>query len=276
MRSKQVISSSESRNKEDAKIGCSQERTVFPGMKTINHEVETDGNHETVCKSPDRLKLRIRGITGGIISAVIMGLLLFVPAGTIDWFMAWILIVIYIVSIIVNNLVISPDLIRERSNKHGDAKPWDRNLVVIIIIAGFLSLIISGLDFRFSWTGSLSSLVQGGGLVLVILSTALVIWAMISNPFFSARIRIQSDRNQTVISTGPYKYIRHPGYAGWILYVLSVPLMLGSLWALLPAIVAAGLDVIRTYLEDRILMAELAGYADYTRRVPNRLVPGVW
>lgn len=221
-------------------------------------------------------KKRIRSIIGGMLNAAIMGALLFIPAGTTDWPMAWVLLAFTIVSFIVNSLAVSPDLIDERSRRHENAKPWDRFLVAIIVLFGWATMIIAGLDFRYGWNGTLPPAVQAGALVVVVMSGALVIWATTSNPFFSAVIRIQDDRGQSVVSSGPYRYVRHPGYAGWTLYVLFLPLMLGSVAALIPAAIAAGLDVVRTHLEDRVLMAELAGYKDYAARVRYRLVPGVW
>jgi protein-S-isoprenylcysteine O-methyltransferase Ste14 len=117
---------------------------------------------------------------------------------------------------------------------------------------------------------------QAAATVIVLLATALVILATTANPFFSAVIRIQSERGHTVVSGGPYRYVRHPGHAGWLVYFLFLPLMLGSVAALVPAALAAGLDIVRTYLEDRILHAELPGYREYAGHVRYRLIPGVW
>jgi protein-S-isoprenylcysteine O-methyltransferase Ste14 len=104
----------------------------------------------------------------------------------------------------------------------------------------------------------------------------LVSWAMASNKFFSTTVRIQDDRGQTVTSSGPYRLVRHPGYVGFLVSNLATPLLLGSLWALIPAVVLEALVVVRTALEDRTLQAELGGYRDYARRVRYRLLPGVW
>lgn len=99
---------------------------------------------------------------------------------------------------------------------------------------------------------------------------------MTANTYFSTAVRIQSDRGQTVCSTGPYRFVRHPGYVGFVLQSISVPFLLGSLWALIPGIVATVLMIIRTSLEDRTLQAELPGYQDYVHKVRYRLVPGIW
>ena len=99
---------------------------------------------------------------------------------------------------------------------------------------------------------------------------------MVVNRFFSASVRIQTERGHTVISSGPYQYIRHPGYAGGVLSSVAVPLLLGSFWALVPAILVIILMVVRTGLEDTTLLEELEGYRKYATSVRHRLIPGAW
>ena len=219
---------------------------------------------------------RLKGMIASLVYLVVMAALLFIPAGSTGWPMAWALLAIYLVGAIVHNGMASMDLLEERSRDHGNAMPYDKYLVAAIATAGLVSMVVAGLDFRYGWTGTLPAPVQAAAAVMVAASSALVIWATVTNPFFSAAIRIQDDRNQRVVSSGPYRYIRHPGYAGWILYILFLPPMLGSLVALIPGAIAAGLDVVRTYLEDQILTAELEGYREYAGRVRYRLVPGAW
>lgn len=221
-------------------------------------------------------KKRMRGIIGGFVNSAVVGVLLFVPAGTLAWPAGWVLVGFTLISMVANSLMVRPDLIDERMHRHPDAKPFDRYLVVSIVLAGFAAISLSGFDFRYGWTGSFPPVVQAAAFVLVVLSGLIVIWATTSNPFFSAVIRIQNDRGHSVVSTGPYRFIRHPGYAGWCLYMVALPLMLGSLVALIPGAIAAALDVVRTYLEDRILMEELPGYREYAGRVRYRLIMGVW
>jgi protein-S-isoprenylcysteine O-methyltransferase Ste14 len=105
---------------------------------------------------------------------------------------------------------------------------------------------------------------------------ALAIWSMVVNPFFEKTVRIQTDHGHRVIDTGPYAYVRHPGYVGFVGWILSTPLLLASAWAFVPALLAVVGLVIRTALEDRTLHAELPGYAEYAARVRFRLIPGVW
>ena len=105
---------------------------------------------------------------------------------------------------------------------------------------------------------------------------ALPAWAMWANAFFSTAARVQGERGHVVCSSGPYRLVRHPGYAGFVLQALATPLLLGSRWALAPGVAAAVSMIVRTALEDRMLQAQLPGYAEYARKVRYRLVPGVW
>lgn len=104
----------------------------------------------------------------------------------------------------------------------------------------------------------------------------ITLWAMAANRFFSATVRIQEEHGHSVISQGPYRFVRHPGYTGGIIYQIAVPLVLGSWWALIPSLLAVACFILRTALEDHTLQAELDGYQTYAQRVRYRLLPGVW
>ena len=136
--------------------------------------------------------------------------------------------------------------------------------------------IVAGLDFRNSWSSGIGSTAQIAALLIVIAGYGLVVWATGTNAFFSQVVRIQSERGHTVISSGPYHYVRHPAYVGMILVMLAAPVMLGSWGALIPGTISAVLMIIRTLLEDKTLQAELPGYIEYTQHVRYRLVPGIW
>ncbi|MDD5540766.1 MAG: isoprenylcysteine carboxylmethyltransferase family protein, partial [Candidatus Marinimicrobia bacterium] len=128
-----------------------------------------------------------------------------------------------------------------------------------------------------SWSPQLPLYLQVIGLVMAIIGyDVLLVWAMVSNAFFVATVRIQKDRSQIVVSRGPYRFIRHPGYLGTLLLHWGVPLMLNSLWAFIPAGLITLVLVIRTFLEDKMLQAELPGYKEYAGRVRYRLLPGIW
>jgi len=219
---------------------------------------------------------RTKNILVSIVFVAVMGMFIFLPAGTFDWPAAWALMGIYVLVFTAAILLLSNGLHAERSKRHADAKTWDRNLVGILFIMGFIVLATAGFDHRFGWTGELPVMVPALGFVLVVLGNALVIRSSMVNEFFSATVRIQEDRGHTVVSEGPYRFVRHPGYVGMITYVICQPLLLGSLVALVPAILTAGFFVLRTSLEDRTLQEELPGYREYARNVQYRLVPFVW
>jgi protein-S-isoprenylcysteine O-methyltransferase Ste14 len=136
--------------------------------------------------------------------------------------------------------------------------------------------VVAGLDVRFAWTGETRAGWNIAGGVVLGIGLGLAGWAMIANAFFSTAVRIQEERGHTVCRSGPYRFVRHPGYVGFTLQSVGTPILLGSLWALVPGIAAAVLMVVRTSLEDRMLQSELAGYQDFAREVGYRLVPGLW
>jgi protein-S-isoprenylcysteine O-methyltransferase Ste14 len=210
----------------------------------------------------------------------IQGAVLFLSSGRLNWTAAWAFLGVYLLALAVNALLLlrkDPELIAERAEVKEGAKPWDRILVLFItLIFPLITLVVSGLDRRFGWSPQLNLAVELTWLICILLGYGLVTWAMLSNTFFSGVVRIQKERGHTVASHGPYRFVRHPGYVGMLLFYLATPLFLGSLWGLVPAGISAVLMVVRTALEDRTLQAELDGYSDYTRQVRYRLLPGIW
>ena len=210
---------------------------------------------------------------------IVMGVALFWSAGTIDWWPAWASLGVMLAWIIATAIVIircNPDLMAERLGPRRGAKAWDTAIMSMLGMTELARYIIAGLDQRHGWTGGLPLAIQMAALILCILGYALFVWATASNPFFSQIVRIQSERGHTVSSGGPYQYVRHPGYLGAIVFELAVAFLLASWWALLISGLCAILLILRTALEDRTLQAELTGYADYSRQVRYRLVPGIW
>jgi protein-S-isoprenylcysteine O-methyltransferase Ste14 len=169
-----------------------------------------------------------------------------------------------------------PALLKERASPQKDVKPWDRTLIRAYSVFLVAMPIMAGLDaVRFRWSRVPFGLILFGfaGLILAML---LVFWVMRENTFASSVVRIQTERGHRVCSTGPYQYVRHPMYVAVILSVVCLPVALGSLFALVPALVIVGLFILRTSLEDKTLQAELLGYKEYARKVRFRLIPGVW
>ncbi|MBE7553765.1 MAG: isoprenylcysteine carboxylmethyltransferase family protein [Anaerolineales bacterium] len=222
----------------------------------------------------------IRRLAQVIVGTLLQAMILFLSAGRLAWGMAWAYLGVYIGVIVVTMMVllkISPELIAERAQLRADAKSWDKPLAAIISLFGpLVILLVAGLDERFGWSPPFIPTLQLAALIGMALGYALGGWAMASNKFFSGLVRIQTERQHTVATGGPYRYIRHPGYSGWLLAYLVTPLVLGSLCALLPAGLTAVVIVIRTLLEDRTLQAELEGYQAYAHQVRYRLLPGIW
>ena len=210
---------------------------------------------------------------------IFMGLVLFLGSGHLNWTAAWVYLGISLLGILINATFLlrtKPEMVAERG-KPKEVKDWDKLVSGLMALAQYLLLpLVAALDLRFGWTREYSRVWQGLGGLVYAGGLGLTSWAMIVNAYFSTAVRIQSDRGQTVCSSGPYHYVRHPGYVGFIFSALGMAILLGSLWALIPAILSCVLIIIRTSLEDRMLQAELPGYKEYSQEVRFRLVPGVW
>jgi protein-S-isoprenylcysteine O-methyltransferase Ste14 len=210
---------------------------------------------------------------------VFLGLVLFLSSGNIRWTAAWVYLVISLVSVLINAIFMlrtSPETIAERGQAKG-WKEWDKLVSGLWAFLQYLILpLVAGLDMRFHWSGEIGWLGHGLGVIVYSLSLAISSWSMITNAYFSTAARIQAERGQEVCKSGPYRYIRHPGYASFFLQSIGMAVLLGSLWALIPALLAGGLMITRTGLEDIMLQNELAGYKEYTLEVKYRLLPGVW
>ncbi len=207
---------------------------------------------------------------------------LFIGAGTLNWDWAWIYTIVTLVGWIVLSLIlarVNPELLNERGKRARSftgTKPWDWGIMAIYAVLLPATPLIAGLDYRYTWSSPTPDSIKLIGLALLILSFISLTWAMAVNRFFEGTVRIQTTRGHKVTSSGPYRYVRHPGYVGVILEFIVVPLALGTAAAWIPALLGTALYVLRTELEDRTLRAELAGYADFARHTRYRLIPGVW
>jgi protein-S-isoprenylcysteine O-methyltransferase Ste14 len=214
-----------------------------------------------------------------VLGVLFVAATLFISAGRLDWFWGWALVAVYAVWVAANALILiprSPELLAERAERKKSDKSWDTVLLSIIGLVTMAKYILAGLDVRFAWTTQVPLGLQVAALVIAALGYALGTWAMAANAFFSMVVRIQGDRGHNVATGGPYAYVRHPGYTGVIAFELASPIILGSLWALIPGGLNVLLTIVRTALEDRTLNEELDGYRAYARHVRHRLLPGVW
>jgi protein-S-isoprenylcysteine O-methyltransferase Ste14 len=207
---------------------------------------------------------------------------LFLAAGKLDWWEGWayagqaFVVLVFSRAILIRK---NPDLAQERAGAGGkeNVKPWDRILMpTMSLFLPLVSWIVCGLDERFGWSPDLPNGIQIIALLLIFTGSMIGTWAMIVNRFFSSLVRIQTERGHTVVSSGPYRFVRHPGYAGLVLAWIASPVFFSSTWAAIPAVIAIILAVVRTALEDRTLQQELPGYRDYAHVVRRRLVPGIW
>ncbi len=209
-------------------------------------------------------------------------LLLMACGGDFAWWQAWVFAVL-IVAVGVGGRWWAerrhPGLMAERIQfgKAPAVKPWDKILSPLMAISvSFPLMIVAGLDHRFGWTATFPTWLNILGFILMALGYGLAVWALAENKFFSGVVRIQVDRGHEVCDSGPYRIVRHPGYAGNILPLAGIVLAFSSLWTIIPAAAALIIAVTRTVLEDRTLQEELPGYHDYAQRVRYRLFPGLF
>ncbi len=213
---------------------------------------------------------------------LLLPMILFIAAGRLNWVWAWVYVGIVVFFTLVSRIAVmrtNPDLLAERAQSldREDVRGWDRLILFFLLLVGPLAMmIVAGLDERFGWSPQIPLTPRLVALAIMVLGYTVGTWAMAVNRYYSAVVRIQKDRGQTVITDGPYRFVRHPSYATGIVSSLMIPILLGSLWALIPTILVALGTIIRTALEDRTLLEELDGYKEYAQRVRYRLLPGIW
>ncbi len=212
-----------------------------------------------------------------ILTMLISGIVL--TAGRWDWIEFWIFLATYMTVFVAWGMYLKfkrPDLMEERMTAFGKSKKWDRILIsfywVMILVFLFTAALDAGRHQNFVTPIPIKIL----SMLVILAGYALGFWSGIANQYLSSFVRIQEDRDHQVSQAGPYRFIRHPMYAGDILTYPFVALFLSSLWALLPAALIIVLFIVRTYLEDNTLQRELDGYLEYTKQVRYRLVPYVW
>ena len=212
---------------------------------------------------------------------VLFPLLPMIISGRWDWWQAWVMGVLFLLSFIVSRAIAArknPDILKERANyaTQGNTQAWDKWLSPVVAFGSVFILLAAGLDDRFNWSPDLSLGVELLGLALIVIGYVFGSFAFVENAFFSGTVRLQPERGQTVVSSGPYSLVRHPGYLGSLIASLGMPLLLDSLWAFLPVIIFGFFFILRTRLEDRFLQENLAGYSAYAKEVRYRLFPGIW
>jgi protein-S-isoprenylcysteine O-methyltransferase Ste14 len=213
---------------------------------------------------------------------LLIPLILFICGGDVGWRQAWLYSLLIVAAGIGGRIWAEqrhPGLMAERQNIENiqNAKAWDKVLAPLMAVSvGYPVVLVAGIDHRYHWSSEFPVWLISIGFILISLGYAFAAWALAENRFFSSLVRIQTDREHVVCDSGPYRFVRHPGYAGNILALFGIVLALSSVWTLIPVAVASIIAVIRTELEDRTLQDELPGYRDYARRVRYRLIPWIY
>jgi protein-S-isoprenylcysteine O-methyltransferase Ste14 len=222
--------------------------------------------------------LNMRALRASLLGLLAMAALLFLPAGTLAYWQAWVLIAVFASSssAITVYLAVNDPALLERRMKVGPRAEQEptQKIAVLLALVGFIALlVVPALDYRFGWSRVPPSVSLAGD-ALVALGFLFIFFVLKENPYGASTIQVVE--GQRVVSTGPYARLRHPMYAGALLLIAGTPLALGSWWGLLVAVVMVPALVWRLLDEEEFLKRNLPGYAEYTERVPCRLVPFVW
>jgi protein-S-isoprenylcysteine O-methyltransferase Ste14 len=240
-------------------------------------ELKTDDRHAVERPRPATW-LRV------IVAYLLIPLVLLLCGWDVAWWEAWVFALLIVGAGVGGRIWAErrhPGLLAEReralSTDTADVKSWDRVLAPLMAVSlTFPLVIVAGLDHRFGWSPDFPIGLEVLGFGLIALGYLFATWALAENRFFSSVVRIQTDRGHAVCDSGPYRFVRHPGYAGNIPPLAGIVLALGSVWTLIPAAAALIVVMVRTALEDRTLRDELPGYRDYSGVVRYRLIPGIY
>lgn len=236
------------------------------------------GGTDLVRITPNRALLKMTA--GILVTWMLVGILLFGGAGRLDWGLGWLFFALWGLLKLAFILLLrwhDPALMVERATRHDNTQRYDRVLLPVYFLMAFGAILVAALDGgRFHWSGEVPAALIVLAYVVYLFGNGLAAWAAGSNPFFSSESRLQADRDQKVARQGPYRFVRHPAYLATILLWSVTGLLLESWWAVIPGTLAAIIMFMRTVYEDRMLLVELPGYANYARQVRYRLFPGIW
>ena len=217
-----------------------------------------------------------------VVAYLLIPLVLLICGSDLGWWQAWLYTLLILAAGIGGRMWAEqrhPGITAERQNRESfhKAKAWDKVLAPLMAVSiSYPMVAVAGLDHRYNWSPDFPLWLNVIGFTLIALGYAFAAWAVVENRFFYSVVCIQTDRGHRVCDSGPYRFVRHPGYAGNILPLFGIVLALGTVWTLIPAAIASVIAVIRTVLEDQVLQEELPGYRDYAQRVRYRLIPGIY
>jgi protein-S-isoprenylcysteine O-methyltransferase Ste14 len=215
----------------------------------------------------------------GFVTNLVFSAILFLSAGRLDYTQGWIFLSINVLSTLLNYLTIhnNSELINERSRPGEGIKSWDKLLLGLSALIYVIIIVLAGLDSgRFLWTMNFNWYISISGVILTLTGQILFLTARSQNTFFSSVVRIQKERGHVVCDTLLYRFVRHPGYLGMIISLMGLPLITTSIWSIIPTLIAIIILFVRTSLEDKTLINELDGYAGYTKKTRNKLIPLIW
>ncbi|MFH1463368.1 MAG: isoprenylcysteine carboxylmethyltransferase family protein [Pseudomonadota bacterium] len=214
-----------------------------------------------------------------VVQQVFLAGLIFLGAWSLSWSRAWLLLGLHLAGVVANGIYAlprNPAVVAARGKRHEGTRTFDKVFAWVFVPALLAVYVLGGMDGgRFHWL-PLPGWALIPGIVLYVLGCIPITWALGTNPHLEPTARIQTDRDHKVVDRGPYRWVRHPMYLGMLVDTLGMVLILGSGVALACYLVAAVAMVARTVMEDRMLRADLPGYAAYAERTRSRLLPGIW
>ena len=221
----------------------------------------------------------VKAIIGSYIGVLAFACLLYIAGGRVLYWQATLYVLVAIIGTTLNYLLIpkGSDLTVERASRVHEGAKWDRVLLGVFFILNIVTFVVAGLDSgRFKWSGQVPLIATVAGVLLMMVGQILFALAKRANSFFSSTVRIETRRKHIVCETGPYSFVRHPGYLGMMISVFGFPLAMNSYWSYIPVVISVGILVLRTYLEDDFLKAKLEGYTNYVQKTRWLLVPGLF
>jgi protein-S-isoprenylcysteine O-methyltransferase Ste14 len=222
---------------------------------------------------------KTRAIVASYVGVVFFAAFVFVGAWKIAYWQGFLYLALALAGTTLSHLLVpaASEVTVDRAREAHRGQDWDKRLLGAFFFVTIVTFLTAGMDSgRFGWSGEVPMAVTVAGAAVMLAGQVLFAVAKRENTFFSSTVRIQADRGHRVCETGLYRMVRHPGYLGMLMSLLAFPLLMNSYWAFVPAGVGAVLLVIRTVLEDRFLLAQLPGYADYAKRTPRKLLPGLY
>jgi protein-S-isoprenylcysteine O-methyltransferase Ste14 len=220
-----------------------------------------------------------KAVIGSYIGVLIFACPIYIAGGRVRYWQATLYVIVAVMGATLSHLLTpkGSNLTAERASRVREGVKWDRALLGVLFLLNTVAFVVAGLDSgRFKWSGAVPIMATVAGVLLMLIGQILFALAKRANAFFSSTVRIETKRKHIVCESGPYSFVRHPGYLGMIISVVGFPLMLNSYWSFIPVAISVGILSLRTCLEDGFLKANLEGYANYALKTKRLLIPGLF